>query len=58
MLFILAVIHMSELGSPVPDRYEALHAYATLEECWDAAYIEHEQREPGEAVIVCLPEEV
>lgn len=56
-LFILAVIHMADFGSPTPDRYEAVYAYDTLSECWEAAAVESETRayDMSEAVVVCLP---
>jgi len=57
-LFILAVIHLADYGSTTPDRYEPIHAYDTLAECWAAAEIAvvSSVYETKEAVVVCLPE--
>ena len=57
MLYILAVIYLADYGTMTPDRYEALHAYDTLAECWAEAAVQAQIHEGQEAIIVCLPEQ-
>jgi hypothetical protein len=57
MRFILAVIHFADLDAPSPDRYEPIHAYDTIDECWREARVLIEQYDGAEAVVVCLAEQ-
>lgn len=59
MLYILAVIHLANYDSPMPDRYEPLRAYNTLSECWAEAAIRSEEYAYGdtETIVVCLAEQ-
>lgn len=54
-LVVLYVVHLSAFGSSVPDRLEALHAYDTLAECWEAAESRSSPHDGAERLYICLP---
>lgn len=58
MIYVLAIIHLAELGANTPDRIEYKHAYVQLDDCWKGAQKLLDVMPPEEAIVVCLPEEV
>lgn len=57
MLYILAVIHLADIGSAEPDRIEPRYAYDTLAECWQEAEALADAFDGAEATIICLREQ-
>ena len=57
MLYLLAIVHLADFDSKVPDRIEYKHSYVHLQDCWDAANEIVEAMPQEEAIVVCLSEE-